>query len=243
MTIPPVLDWDASRPPPRLALRPAGRRIAGGGSSGAVTSPFDFSAAMRTLCEDVVRQSALFGHVDLSRVLFTITRSRNGYRHGLQARVTPLRFRGGQMITVYRGVPYQVQRLTLHGRDMLYLVTFCLPRFLNRDFEDKLVTVFHELYHIGPAFDGDLRRHEGRYSTHTASQKRLDAHMAKLAGEYLNDGADADRHAFLRLSFAELCRRHGGVVGLHVPRPKLVRITPPPRPAPPTGPLPPDMPG
>src|SRR5262249_59899342 len=75
MTIPPVLDWDASRPPPQLALRPAGRRIAGGGSSGAVTSPFDFSAAMRTLCEDVVRQSALFGHVDLSRVLFTITRS------------------------------------------------------------------------------------------------------------------------------------------------------------------------
>jgi predicted metallopeptidase len=239
MTIPPVLDWDASRPPPRLALRLAGdRRIA----TGADAPPFDFTAAMRGLCEDVVRRSAAFAHVDLSRVLFTITRSRNGYRHGLQARVTPLRFRGGEMVTVYRGVPYQVQRLTVHGRDMLYLVTFCLPRFLNRDFEDKLVTVFHELYHISPTFDGDLRRHEGRYCTHTASQKRLDAHMARLVRAYLNDGADADWHAFLRLSFAELCRRHGTVVGLHVPRPKLLRLTPRPPQAPPVAPLPPDTP-
>jgi predicted metallopeptidase len=244
MTIPPILDWDASRPPPRLALRLAGRRrIATGGSTGPVVPPFDFTAAMRALCEDVVYRSAPFAHVDLSRVLFTITRSRNGHRHGLQARVTPLRFRGGELVTIYRGVPYQVQRLTVHGRDMLYLVTFCLPRFLNRDFEDKLVTVFHELYHISPTFDGDLRRHEGRYCTHTASQKRLDAHMGRLVRAYLNDGADADRHAFLRLSFAELCRRHGAVAGLHVPRPKLVRLTPRPRPASPPAPSRPDTPG
>ena len=30
--------------------------------------------------------------------------------------------------------------------------------FLDQTFEEKLVTVFHELYHISPAFDGDLRR-------------------------------------------------------------------------------------
>ena len=29
-------------------------------------------------------------------------------------------------------------------REMLYLMTFCLPRFLNRPFEDKFVTLFHE---------------------------------------------------------------------------------------------------
>ena len=63
---------------------------------------------------------------------------------------------------------------------MLYLVTFCLPRFLDRPFNDKFVTLFHELYHIGPAFDGDLRRHEGRCAIHTHSKRRYDAHMAQV---------------------------------------------------------------
>ena len=127
---------------------------------------------------------------------------------------------------------------------MLYLVTFCLPRFLNREFDDKLVTVFHELYHIGPAFDGDLRRHAGRYCAHTGSQKKYDAHMAALAKAYLKGGADPVRHAFLRLSFGQLCRRHGSVIGLHLPRPKLIPIpfTPPRRPDLPAGPQMPDTP-
>jgi hypothetical protein len=62
--------------------------------------------------------------------------------------------------------------------------------------------------------------------------------MAKLAKTYLNDGADPVCHAFLRLSFGQLCRRHGAVVGLHLPRPKLIPVpfTPPHRPDPPPGP-------
>jgi predicted metallopeptidase len=232
-----VRDWTDSRPPPRLALRlPMRNRCELDPDNDG--RPFDFSGAIRALCDDVVRRSPPFAHIDLSRVLFSITRSRNGRRHGLQARVTPLRFPGGSLLTVHRGTTYQVQRLVLDGRDMLYLVTFCLPRFLNREFEDKMVTVFHELYHISPAFDGDLRRHNGRYCAHTASQKKFDAHMARLVREYLNDGTDPARHEFLRLSFAQLCRQHGSVMGLHVPRPKLLKVTPPPRPAPPAGPLP-----
>ena len=174
--------------------------------------------------------------------LFSITRARNGRGHGLQARVTPLRFRGGALATIHRGNAYQVQRFVVNGRDILYLVTFCLPRFMNRDFEDKLVTVFHELYHISPVFDGDLRRHGGRYTAHTGSQKKYDAHMASLSKAYLKNGADTDRLAFLRLSFAQFCRRHGTVVGIHLPRPKLVRVpfTPPRQPALPIRPSPSD---
>ena len=66
------------------------------------------------------------------------------------------------------------RRIFVDGVEMLYLMTFCLPRFQNQPFEDKLVTLFHELYHIGPAFDGDLRRHAGRYAVHSGSQRRYD---------------------------------------------------------------------
>jgi predicted metallopeptidase len=222
--------WDPTRPPPRIALRLSGRRPVRIPPppewlhTGPTGKPFDFSAAMHALCADIVPRSRELAHIDLSRVAFSINLARNGRSHGLQARVTPLRFRGGALATVHRKTAYQVQRFVVDGREVLYLFTFCLPRFLNREFEDKLVTVFHELYHISPDFDGDLRRHEGRYCAHTGSQKKYDAHMAKLANAYLKNGADPERHAFLRLSFGQLCRRHGAVVGLHLPRPKLIPV-------------------
>src|SRR5206468_1851711 len=84
---------------------------------------------------------------------------------GLQARVTPLRFAHGALVRRRRGVSFQVQRYFVDGAEMLYLVTFCLPRFLDQTFDDKFITLFHELFHISPAFDGDLRRHGGRYGS------------------------------------------------------------------------------
>ena len=111
--------------------------------------------------------------------------------------MTPLRFAGGALAGCRDGVPHQVQRYVVGGREMLYLVTFCLPRFLDQNFDDKFVTLFHELYHISPAFDGDLRRLAGRCTcTRTASGLRR-PHGA-LARAYLAGGADRALHAFLR---------------------------------------------
>jgi hypothetical protein len=121
-------------------------------------------------------------------------------------------------------VTYQVQRYIVAGQEVLYLMTFCLPRFLNQSFDDKLVTLFHELYHISPRFDGDLRRHGGRYAVHTCSQRRYDLHMAHLARGYLATKPDPQLHAFLRLNFTQLRGRHGRVVGVAVPRPKLIPL-------------------
>jgi hypothetical protein len=129
-----------------------------------------------------------------------------------------------------------VQRYFVDGREMLYLITFCLPRFLDQDFDDKFVTLFHELYHISPAFDGDLRRHGGRCELHTQSKRHYDGHMADLARGYLANGADRSLHAFLRLDFAQLRHRHGSVEAVVVPRPRLVPL--PPGAAAPAGPAP-----
>lgn len=193
-------------------------------STGPEDQPFDFCAHVRNLCLDVVRRCPELAHIDPTRLLFAVTQARNGETHGLQARVTPLRFPGGRLARQRRGVIFQVQRY-VHGEvEFLYLVTFCLPRFLNQDFEDKLITLFHELYHISPEFDGDLRRHEGRYSLHTHSQRAYDQQMAGLAREYLDRKPDPNLLAFLRLNFWQLERRHGSVVGVVVPRPKIIPV-------------------
>jgi predicted metallopeptidase len=231
--LPLVLRWQSPesplplrpvRPPPRWRPRPAGPDAPAWLPTGPADRPFDFCAHMRRLCADVVRHCPELAHIDASRLLFAMTQARSGEPHGLQARVTPLRFRHGHLTRRRRGVPYQVQRYFVDGVEMLYLVTFCLPRFLDQDFDDKFVTLFHELYHIGPAFDGDLRRHDGRYDLHSRSKRLYDEHMGRLAKAYLSNGADRPLHAFLHLSFAQLRHRHGGVVGVVVPRPRLLPV-------------------
>jgi hypothetical protein len=192
--------------------------------TGPVEQPFDFCGHVRRLCADIVPRCEVLRQIDVARLLIGVIQARSGRRHGLQARVTPLRFPRGELTRQRRGVTYQIQQHFLGGTEMLYLVTFCLPRFLNQDFDDKFVTIFHELYHISPAFDGDLRRHKGRCSVHTHSQKGYDAHMAQLAREYLAGRPDPALHAFLRLNFAQLAHRHGSVMGVTVPRPKMVPV-------------------
>jgi hypothetical protein len=138
--------------------------------------------------------------------------------------VTPLRFRHGQLVRIRDGVTYRVQRYFVDGQEMLYLVTFCLPRFLDQSFDDKIITLFHELYHISPQFEGDLRRLDGRCALHSRSKREYDAQMAVLARSYLSSGADPTLHAFLRLDFAQLAHRHQHVVGVVVPRPRLLPV-------------------
>jgi len=193
-------------------------------ATGAANQPFDFCAHVRRLADDITLRSPDLAHVHTAQVIFAITQSRNSRAHGLQARVTPLRFHGGELTHHRRGTIYQVQRFFVGKRDVLYLVTFCLPRFLNLGFNEKLVTLFHELYHISPAFDGDLRRHNGRYSIHSHSQRLYDEHMSTLAQAYLHSGARPSLHAFLRKNFAQLQRQHGRVIGVCVPRPRIVPV-------------------
>ncbi len=233
LVLPPVLRWKhpdkplplrTVRLPARSRPRLLGLEASPGLDSGPVDRPFDFCGHVRRLCADIVQRCQELRHIDVGRLLFGMTQARSGQFHGLQARVTPLRFPDGQLLRRRRGITYLVQRYIVDEREMLYLVTFCLPRFLDQDFDDKFITLFHEIYHISPKFEGDLRRHEGRYALHSHSKSDYDTHMAKLARAYLQNGPDPALFSFLRLNFAQLQHRHGSVVGVVVPRPRLLPL-------------------
>jgi len=185
---------------------------------------FDFGANIQRLVLDIAARCPDFQHLQPPRILVTVTVARGNHAHGLQARVTPLRFEKGTLIRKRRGIPYHIQRYFLGAHEFLYLMTFCLPRYLDQDFDQKVVTLFHELYHISPAFDGDIRRHEGRYHQHSHSKCEYDKRMVEYAREYLAGKPDPSLHAFLRLDFAQLQERHGAVTGVVVPRPKMIPI-------------------
>ncbi|MBI3410121.1 MAG: hypothetical protein HY040_17400 [Planctomycetes bacterium] len=192
--------------------------------TGPADRPFDFTRHVRRLLEDIVARCDHFAHIQLERVLIGAFGARTNGVHGVQARVTPLRFAGGQLVRQRRGCHFQVQRYFLGDLEFLYLMSFCLPRFLNQDFDSKFITLFHELHHIGPEFNGDLRRHHGRYHVHTGSRKHYDRLMADLARTYLAGKPNPDLHAFIRLNFCQLHDKHGAVHGVVVPRPKVIPL-------------------
>ncbi len=181
---------------------------------------------MRRLCGDVCTRLEEFRHIDMSRVAVTFAQARRRVSYGLQAKLTPMRFEEGKLTALREdGRHWTVQRLyDGYDREMLYILTFYLPRFLDQTFSEKMTTVFHELYHISPEFNGDIRRLDGRYHVHSHSQKDYDQEMARLARQYLALKPSVELFGFLRKTFRGLKRHHGEVVGLSIPIPKLLPL-------------------
>ena len=185
---------------------------------------FDFSKAMARLCTDIAVRHPAFRHVRMEEVAVTFAQTRRRVSHGLQAKLTPMRFEGGSMMTHRNGRAWTAQRLYHDDREMLYILTFYLPRFLNHSFREKMITIFHELYHISPNFDGDIRRLDGHYHVHSHSQTEYDRQMETHADEYLAMKPPEYLYSFLKKRFKRLQTDHGAVVGLRVPIPKLIPL-------------------
>jgi hypothetical protein len=187
--------------------------------------PLDFTARMRAICADMTSRLEELAHIDMQRVAVCFCQARKRVSHGIFASLTPLRFKEGRATTVRRGRTLGIQRMLDHeGREMLYLLSFYVPRFLDLDLREKLITIVHELWHISPHFNGDIRRHEGRCYAHTGSQKQYDAAMDVLAQRWLSREPPEQLWSFLTSSFDELLARHGRIVGVKVRRPRLIPL-------------------
>ena len=186
-------------------------------------SCFDFTAAIRAVCVDMVGRLGDLSHIDMQRVAIGFSRTRNATPYGVFASLTPLRFAGGTTHKTVRGRRVRIEGVAGPGVEpALYLLKFFLPRFQNLPLEEKLTTVVHELWHIGPQFDGDLRRHEGRCYAHGHSRRAYDAEMARLAQRWLAYDPPSHLYEFLERNFTELAAEHGGVRGDRWPTPKIV---------------------
>ena len=186
---------------------------------------FDFTSHMRRLCGDLVTRLPELRHIDLGRVALSFVQTRRTVSHGMYASLTPLRFEGGREETVRRGRKWRIERVVDEaGREMLYLLSFYLPRFLDLGFREKLITVVHELWHISPRFDGDVRRYAGRCYAHSGSQKRYDVQADRLAQRWLALDPPGPVYEFLRYDFRGLVAHHGRVFGRRIPAPKLLAV-------------------
>ncbi len=186
---------------------------------------FNFTLHMRHLLGDVVTRLGQLEHIDLDRVAVSFHQTRKAVSHGMYASLTPMRFANGRRHTIRRGQKWAIQQvIDGSGREMLYILSFYLPRFLQIPCREKLSTVVHELWHISPRFDGDLRRHGGRCYAHGSAAAQYDAQVERLVDRWLQLSPPESVYRFLEYDYHDLVRRHGRIYGQKIPNPKLFPV-------------------
>lgn len=189
---------------------------------------FDFTSAMTRLFFHIVDVTPGFEHIEPDRVMIAFNQCRSSRIHGVYASCQPLRFEGGERTRMFRGRLFEMPTVTQDGVEMKYILYFMLPRFMNLDFETKLTTVFHEIYHISPKFNGDIRRFKGKNYAHGHSRKVYNDRMRAMMEEYLKKPGSKELASFMKSSFRDISSLHGGVTGTSIrpPRPQPVTEVP-----------------
>lgn len=95
----------------------------------------------------------------------------------------------------------------------------CLPRFHDLPFEEKILTLFHELYHISPKCDGSLRVFPGRNRFHGSSEREYDRRLMPEVESYLQERSRSGLLDFLHIPTEDLESQFGRLTGLYVRMP------------------------
>ncbi len=163
-------------------------------------------------------------HVDFAHVAVSFAQTKNSLPYGIFASVTPLRFKGGDLVRLASGKRWTIQRCYdfVSGKEFLYILNFYVPRFIELTLMQKLETIVHELYHISPKFDGDVRRFKGRCFAHGASQKKFDSVVAGLVEYWLKQNPPEEIWAFLKFRYRELTDIYGSLHGTRISPPKII---------------------
>jgi len=187
---------------------------------------YDFTRMAELLCNDICLKLPAFSHVEMPRVVVGFAQARNDSNFGLYASLTPLRFEDGANQVERRGRIWTLPRyLNEEGTEFLYIINFYQPRYQNLPRREKLTTAVHELWHISPEFDGDLRRFPGRCYAHGSRQSNYDAKVERLTDEYLHIGVHPEVEDLLECDFEGLSQKYGRIHGRKVAAPKMVPVS------------------
>lgn len=190
---------------------------------GRAARSFDYTGAVSKVCEDVCFRVPALNHIDMTRVAISFSQTKHSAPFGIFASATPLRFEGGELIVIKRDTKWTLQRcFRTDGVEYLYILYFYVPRFIELKLSQKLETIVHELYHISPYFNGDLRRFKGRCFAHGSSQKKYDETVRSFVDHWLKQNPPSEIWGFLRYGYRELAEVYGTLHGTKIPMPKII---------------------
>lgn len=178
-------------------------------------SSYNLTDDVALLVHLLVQRVERLSHIKPGQILHGVSQARTRSRYGVYAQCHGLRFRHGRLEHQGRdGHVWQWPVIRVRGQEILYYITYFLPRFLDQPPRERLHTLLHELYHVSPKFNGDLRRFPGRNEFHG---RDFDATVDTILEEALPH-IEPERFPFLVHDFEGLLQRFGGVVGNRLKR-------------------------
>ena len=151
-------------------------------------------------------------HIKLTGMILTLTQCRKNSYHGVYAAVKPLRFESGKREKIQDKYRFVWPKFVIDGYIKLYQMIFYIPRFLDVSFEDKLLTIIHEMYHISPRFNGDLRRFPGKNYAHGHSRDEFDKALIPIKEKALKR-YNLTQFDFMTMNFKKLRAKYESIVG------------------------------
>lgn len=198
----------------------------------------NYPKLVRSVICDVCSLTPQLRNIRASRILVSSSHTKIKGKSGVWAGVVPLRFENGKRVKFEKRNRYQqkhtitippIKRGPRHNIDrgdfFLYYLYLSVPRFFNLTLEEKLQTIIHELYHVHPNFNGDLRRFEGRYYIHGPSIKSFDQTIDAFCQTYLTKTTNRPILKRLALNHTELLNTYDRVEFPHYQQPQQYVVT------------------
>ena len=187
----------------------------------------DYICSLNELVKDITEKVGELSYIDPEQVAIGFKRSRESVAEEVWAEISGIEDEYDGTIQRREGRIekfFAPKTILINGIPVKYVVDFYVPVFFGLNFKQKLLTVFHELYHINPKFDGNLRFFKGKGYKHGSSLEKYDKYMDYLVDKYLK--MDPAATAFLNKCHSELsefCNK-GNLPRLPKPEHELFKI-------------------
>ncbi len=179
---------------------------------------------LTVIIQEIVTSIPAFTHIDPSRMLVCCASNRRNSRGSTFGKLVPMRFKNGEKIQKFRGNYYSIPPLMHENREILYIIYFYMPRFFDLNAYHKLRVILHELYHINPGFNGDIRRMGEYKASHGGSKKKFDEYFEDELKEFYSRIHNKPYMKFLTLDSRELYRTFSDVYARRMKVPRPVRV-------------------
>ena len=179
---------------------------------------------LSAIMHEIALFSPQFAHIDMKYVLVSVAFNKASSRGYMYGKLVPLCFENGQKESAYKGRFYRLPDVLYEDTSQLYVIYFYAPRFFNLPPYEKLKVIFHELYHISPEFNGDIRRMGNKKFAHGHSRKNFDALFEEEAKRFSEHIANTEFFEFLSFSADDFYKKFKKVIYLKVKMPRAVLV-------------------
>jgi len=169
-----------------------------------MSDSINLTDVLTLIIHDMIKSTDEFKSFDINKILVCCASNRKDSKGAIYGKLQPLRFKDGSEIIKHNNKYYTIPKIVLNDIEILYVLYLYIPKFFDMTAKDKINVMFHELYHISPEFNGDIRRMSNIKSAHGHSKKSFEEKYIQYASIYFNKINDTPFYTFLQMNFKEI---------------------------------------